>query len=90
MSVSMVVQVCVGSSCYIKGSQDIIELLKKAVTDNHLEDEVTLAGSFCTGKCNRIGVSVTVDDEVSTGITKENFNEFFQNKILNVIRAQGE
>ena len=90
MSVAMVVQVCVGSSCYIKGSQDIIELLKKAVTDNHLEDEVTLAGSFCTGKCNRIGVSVTVDDEVLTGITKENFNEFFQNKILNVIRAQGE
>ena len=86
----MVVQVCVGSSCYIKGSQDIIELLKKAVTDNHLEDEVTLAGRFCTGKCNRIGVSVTVDDEVSTGITKGNFNEFFQNKILNVIRAQGE
>ena len=86
----MVVQVCVGSSCYIKGSQDIIELLKAAVTDNHLEDEITLAGSFCTGKCNRIGVTVTVDDEVCIGITKENFNEFFQNKILNVIRAQGE
>lgn len=86
----MVVQVCVGSSCYIKGSQDIIELLKTAVTDNHLEDEVTLAGSFCTGKCNRIGVSVTVDDEVCTGITKENFKEFFQDKILNVIRTQGE
>lgn len=86
----MVVQVCVGSSCYIKGSQDIIELLKTAVTDNHLEDEVTLAGSFCTGKCNRIGVTVTVDDEVCIGITKENFKEFFQDKILNVIRAQGE
>ncbi len=86
----MVVQVCVGSSCYIKGSQDIIELLKKAVTDNHLEDEITLAGSFCTGKCNRIGVSVTVDDEVSTGITTENFNAFFQEKILKAVQAQGE
>lgn len=86
----MVVQVCVGSSCYIKGSQDIIELLKKAVADHHLEDEVTLAGSFCTGKCNRIGVSVTVDDEVSTGITKENFDAFFQEKILKVVQAQGE
>ena len=86
----MVVQVCVGSSCYIKGSQEIIELLKKAVTDNHLEDEITLAGSFCTGKCNRIGVSVTVDDEVSTGITTENFNTFFQEKILKAVQAQGE
>ena len=86
----MVVQVCVGSSCYIKGSQDIIELLKKAVTDNHLENEITLAGSFCTGKCNRIGVSVTVDDEVSTGITTEYFNAFFQEKILKAVQAQGE
>lgn len=86
----MVVQVCVGSSCYIKGSQDIIELLKKAVADHHLEDEITLAGSFCTGKCNRIGVSVTVDDVVSTGITKENFDAFFQEKILKVVQAQGE
>lgn len=86
----MVVQVCVGSSCYIKGSQEIIELLKKAVIDNHLEDEITLAGSFCTGKCNRIGVSVTVDDEVSTGITTENFNAFFQEKILKAVQAQGE
>ena len=86
----MIIQVCVGSSCHLKGSPEIVELLQKAVEEYHLEDEVTLAGSFCTGKCNRIGVSVTVDDEVSTGITKENFNEFFQNKILKVIRAQGE
>ncbi len=86
----MVVQICVGSSCHIRGSRDIIELLKKAVEDNHLEDEVTLAGSFCTGKCNRIGVTVSVDDDVYTGVTKETFNEFFQDKILNVIRTKGE
>ena len=84
----MVVQVCVGSSCYIKGSQDIIELLKKAVTDNHLEDEVTLAGSFCIGKCNRIGVTVQVDDDIYIGITKENFKEFFKEHVLNKIERK--
>lgn len=86
----MIVQVCVGSSCHIKGSQDIIELLKQAVADHHLEDEITLAGSFCTGKCNRIGVTVTVDDEICTGITKENFKEFFRDKILKALQTQGE
>ena len=86
----MIIEVCVGSSCHIKGSPEIVDLLNKAIEENKLESEVTLAGSFCIGKCNRIGVSITVDDEVSTGITKENFNEFFQDKILNVIRAQGE
>ncbi|MGN1160772.1 MAG: (2Fe-2S) ferredoxin domain-containing protein, partial [Candidatus Fimenecus sp.] len=72
----------IGSSCHIKGSHDIVELLKAAVEKNNLQDEITLAGSFCIGKCNRVGVTVQVDDEVYTGVTKENFNEFFNDKIL--------
>lgn len=78
----MVIQVCVGSSCHLKGSQDIVELLQKAVTEYHLENEVTLAGSFCIGVCNRVGVTVQVDDDVHTGITKENFKEFFKENVL--------
>ncbi len=79
----MVIQVCVGSSCHLKGSPEIVELLQKAVEQNHLEDEITLAGSFCIGKCNRIGVTLQVDDDVHVGITKENFKEFFQENVLN-------
>lgn len=78
----IIIQICVGSSCHLKGSEDIIELLKQAIADHHLEDEVTLAGSFCAGRCNRVGVTVTVDDEVYTGVTKEGFAEFFRNAVL--------
>ncbi len=78
----MIIQVCVGSSCRLKGSPEIVELLQKAVEQNHLEDEITLAGSFCIGKCNRVGVTIQIDDDVHTGITKENFKEFFQENVL--------
>ena len=78
----MIIQVCVGSSCHLKGSPEIVELLQQAVAEHHLEDEITLAGSFCIGKCNRIGVSVQVDDEIYTGITKESFKEFFSDSVL--------
>ena len=81
----MVIQICVGSSCHLKGSQDIVELLQKAVTEYHLENEVTLAGSFCIGVCNRVGVTVQVDDDIHTGVTKENFKEFFKENILDKI-----
>ena len=73
---------CVGSSCHLKGSMDIVGLLKKAIEDNHLERDVTLAGSFCTGRCNRNGVTITVDDDVYPGVTKEGFRDFFQEKVL--------
>ena len=78
----MIIQVCVGSSCHLKGSMDIVGLLKKAIEVNHLERDVTLAGSFCTGRCNRNGVTITVDDDVYPGVTKEGFRDFFQEKVL--------
>lgn len=84
----MVIQICVGSSCHIKGSPEIVELLQNAVAEYHLEDEITLAGSFCIGKCNRIGVTVQVDDDIHTGITKENFKEFFKENVLDVLKHQ--
>ena len=75
------VQVCVGSSCHLKGSQDIVELLEKAVEEHHVDDEVVLSGSFCIGKCNRVGVTVQVNDDVHVGVTRENFAEFFKKNI---------
>ncbi len=81
----MIIQVCVGSSCHLKGSPEIVELIQKAVEQNHLQDEITLVGSFCIGRCNRVGVTIQVDDDVHTGVTKENFKEFFQENVLSKI-----
>jgi len=78
----MIIQVCVGSSCHLKGSAEIVELFRKAVEENRLEGEITLAGNFCIGKCNRIGVTVQIDDDIFTGITRENFKEFFAENVL--------
>ena len=78
----MVIQVCVGSSCHLKGSPEIVDLLQNAIEEHKLSEDVTLVGSFCIGKCNRVGVTVQVGDDIHTGITRENFNEFLQDKIL--------
>lgn len=81
----MTIKVCVGSSCHLKGSSEIISLLQKSVEEHQLGEKVTLMGSFCIGKCNRIGVTVQIDDETHVGITKENFKEFFSENVLNKI-----
>ena len=83
----IIVQICVGSSCHLKGSAKIVELLEKAVEEHNLESEVALAGSFCIGKCNREGVTIQVDDEVHTGITVENFRDFFNDSILKKVNG---
>ncbi len=84
------IQVCVGSSCHLKGSQDIVELLQKAIAENGLEENVVLTGSFCIGKCNRVGVTVQVNDDVHIGITRENFSSFFKEHVLDVLAKEGK
>ncbi len=82
----VIVQICVGSSCHLKGSADIVELMQNAIDENGIGDDVTLVGSFCIGKCNRVGVTVQVDDDIHVGITRENFKEFFNQNILSRVK----
>lgn len=82
------VQVCVGSSCHLKGSQDIVELLEQSASEYGIADDIVLSGSFCIGKCNRIGVTVQVNDDVHVGITRENFREFFKKNILELVEQE--
>ena len=84
----LIVQVCVGSSCHLKGSDAIVEMIESAVKEHNIEDDVVLTGSFCIGKCNRTGVTVQVNDDIHVGITTENFREFFKTNILDVIENE--
>ena len=85
----LIVQICVGSSCHLKGSSEIVQMLENAVAEYHIEDEVVLTGSFCIGRCNRVGVTVQINDDVHVGVTPENFREFFKEHILDVVKSGG-
>ena len=82
------VQVCVGSSCHLKGSEAIVNMMQDAIAEHGLEDDVVLTGSFCIGKCCRFGVTVQINDDAHVGVTTENFREFFKKNILDVIKNE--
>lgn len=84
------IEVCVGSSCHLKGAPEIVEKLQKKLSDEKLEDDIVLSGSFCTGRCNRVGVTITVGDEVYTGITPETFENFWETKVIPALKADRE
>lgn len=75
----MKVTVCIGSSCHIKGSRQVVEQLQSYVADNDLSDKVELAGTFCMGQCQK-GVCVTVDDTFHS-VSPEDVKDFFENEI---------
>lgn len=82
----VVVRICVGSSCHLKGSQAVVDAFEKEVAARNLDGEVVLTGSFCIGKCNREGVSVQVDDDVFVGVTPQGALAFFEREILSRVQ----
>ena len=76
----MKVTVCIGSSCHIKGSRQVVEQIQALIAENGLGDKVELSGTFCMGKCQQ-GVCVSVDDAFHS-VTPDTVAEFFANEIL--------
>lgn len=76
----MKVTICIGSSCHLKGSRQIVEQLQYLVKENHLEDKVELSGTFCMGNCVN-GVNVTVDGQLFS-VSPETAETFFKKEIL--------
>ena len=74
------VVVCIGSSCHLKGSRQVVEELQKLIDQNNLKEEVELAGTFCMGNCQK-GVSVKLNDQLFS-VSPQTFKEFFENEIL--------
>ena len=75
----MKVTVCIGSSCHIKGSRQVVEYLQNRIDEDGLEDKVQLSGTFCMGKCQH-GVCVS-DDEEFHSVTPDTVAEFFENHV---------
>ena len=78
------VTICIGSSCHLKGSRQVVEELQRLVADHQLKDKVELAGQFCMGNCQN-GVCVTVDGE-QFSLKPESTRQFFDEQILPRVR----
>jgi NADH:ubiquinone oxidoreductase subunit E len=76
----MKITVCIGSSCHIKGSRQVVERLQGLIAENNVGNNVDLGGTFCLGNCQK-GVCVMVDDSFHS-VTPETVDDFFAKEIL--------
>ena len=76
----MKITICIGSSCHLKGSRQVVEGLQNLVAEHGLKDKIELEGTFCMGRC-QTGVNVKVDGEFYS-VTPDGVKEFFENTIM--------
>ena len=76
----MKITVCIGSSCHIKGSRQVVDQLQYLIRENNLDGKVELSCTFCMGKCQQ-GVCVTVDDKFFS-VKPDTVKDFFSENVL--------
>ncbi|AZR74160.1 NADH dehydrogenase [Anoxybacter fermentans] len=75
------VQICVGSSCHLKGAYQVVQIFKEMVKTYDLEDRIHLKASFCQKNCAK-GVTVKIGDKLISRVSPENAREIFRRELL--------
>ena len=81
------VTVCVGSSCHIKGSREMIARFNDFLTEKGLQDKVELKGSFCMERCGE-GINWKIGDEVVSSESVEEGAETFRRRVLAMLTQE--
>ena len=76
----MKITVCIGSSCHLKGSRQVVESLQYLIAQNNLKDKVDLSGTFCMNNCQN-GVCCTADGKTFS-LTPETTKSVFETEVL--------
>jgi len=76
------ITICVGSSCHLKGSYEIVQFLKEIIKSNVLEQKIILKGCFCMEKCTE-GVNIKINEELYSVGSVIEMKEIFQDKVVN-------
>lgn len=81
----MVLSVCVGSSCHLRGSYRIINEFQQLIEEHGLQDKVTLQANFCVGRCQK-AVAVKIDEDACLELDSTDVDGFFADHVLEALK----
>jgi NADH:ubiquinone oxidoreductase subunit E len=73
--------VCIGSSCHIKGSYNVIQAFQQLIEEKNLHDKVNFKSGFCMKQCQNAGVAVSIDSVIHQ-VSAEKAESFFISEVL--------
>ncbi len=82
----LIVTICVGSSCSIRGSDDLASEIQRLIEKENLQGLVEIVGAFCMDTCSK-GVSIRVGDSAFSGIRPEDSEAFFYKEIMGKVNT---
>ena len=75
------VSVCIGSSCHLKGSYNVIQTIQQMIEEEKVHDKVEFKASLCMRQCSGNGVAVSVNGQPYS-VSADAARDFFMTTIL--------
>lgn len=63
--------ICLGSSCFSRGSKKTVQFIKDYIKENQLEDKIYFHGNHCSGNCAN-GPIVKIDNKEYENVSPDN------------------
>jgi NADH:ubiquinone oxidoreductase subunit E len=77
------ITICLGSSCFVRGNNETLKVIKEYLKNNKLENKVYFHGNHCFAKCSE-GPILKINDKIYRNVNKFNvieiLTEYFYNK----------
>lgn len=83
----LIIEVCVGSSCYLRGAPEVIASLQKLIAE-HAPGRIEIKGTFCLEKCTQQGATVRFQGRVFPGVEPGEEKELFEKEILPALSSE--
>lgn len=81
----LTVNVCIGSSCHLKGSYEVLQTFQKRMEEEPAKGNIDLKAQFCMKQCEK-GVSVSIGEETYS-VSPETADAFFNETIIPLLTA---
>ncbi len=84
----LTITICVGSSCSVRGADELAAELEKLIAQENLSDRIVLEGAFCMETCSK-GVSVRVGERQYRELRPQDAATFFYREIIPALDLLG-
>ena len=75
------ITICLGSSCFSKGSKEVMKTIKSWLKNHDMEETVFFHGDLCMGKCEK-GPMLVVNDKVFSEIKEDMVDEILNDEFI--------
>lgn len=74
------IMICLGSSCFSRGNQETLTVIKSYIQTKNLNADLTFKGKLCSGLCNE-GPIVVINGEIFREVSADTIIPILEKKL---------